>query len=71
MIYEMYDCQYLILMEISLIVVSMIICSIANNLIITIHLKEKKQKFLCTNSKIFFLKKNLIENLKDKIFKRL
>ena len=52
MIREMYGCQWMILMGINNIVVSMTIYSTVDNLISTSTLREKKQVLQRTNSRI-------------------
>ena len=57
MIHEMHGCQCMILKGINIALVSVIIWSIADNLINTSTLREKKQVFQCTKSKMLFLKR--------------
>ena len=56
MIHEMYGFQCMILKGRNIILVSVIIYSIADNLLDTSTLREKKQVLQYTNSKMIFVK---------------
>ena len=67
MIHEMYGCHGMILMGINIILASVIICSIVENLIITSNLRKRNNYYSELMQKLFCEKKlPYIENLRIK-----
>ena len=70
MIHEMYACKYMILKEIHITFVSMIICSIADHLIIRYTWRKRNKYYSVLIQKCFLWKEtSTYGTFKDKIFK--
>ena len=70
MVHKMYGCPYIILKEINIVFLSVIICSIADNLINTSTWKERNKYYSVLIQKWFLWKEtSTYWKFKDKIFK--